>query len=104
MLKRVKLLENEMGVVPENIRDELSSSREEHILVVQKKIDEVIMPFTLDSIGRIINLHVDIEGYGPSLERVKANIVDFSRGLMWFKTEKEVVAKADGKLLSHMFD
>ncbi|KAH9324273.1 hypothetical protein KI387_004451, partial [Taxus chinensis] len=58
-----------------------------------KKIDEVVMPFTLDSIGRIIKLHADIEGYGPGLKKVKANIAALSRGLLWFKTEKEVVVK-----------
>ncbi|KAH9299736.1 hypothetical protein KI387_031418, partial [Taxus chinensis] len=104
MLKRMQLLENEMGEVPENIPDELPASHEEFILVVQKKIDEAVMPFTLDSIGRLIKLHADIEGYGPGLEKVKANTVALSRGLLRFKTEKEAVAKADGKLLSHMFD
>ncbi|KAH9293630.1 hypothetical protein KI387_041166, partial [Taxus chinensis] len=104
MLKRMQLLESKMGEVSESIPDELPASHEEFILVVRKEIDEATIPFTMDSIGRLIKLQADVEGYGPGLEKVKANTVALSRGLLQFRTEREAIVKTDGKMLNYMFD
>ncbi|KAH9328948.1 hypothetical protein KI387_001056, partial [Taxus chinensis] len=69
-----------------------------------KKIDEAVMPFTLDSISKLVKLHADIKEFGPSLEEVKVSIDTLSRGLLRFKTEKEAIVKTDGKTLNYMFD
>ncbi|KAH9325300.1 hypothetical protein KI387_005478, partial [Taxus chinensis] len=69
-----------MGEVPESIPDELPVSHEEFMLVVWKEVDEATIPFTMDSIGRLIKLQADIEGYGSGLEKVKANVVALSKG------------------------
>ncbi|KAH9291859.1 hypothetical protein KI387_042948, partial [Taxus chinensis] len=104
MLKRMQLLESKMGEVPGSIPDELPASHEEFMLVVRKEVDEATIPFTMDSIGRLIKLQADIEGYGPGLEKVKANIVALSRGLLQFRTERDAIVKTDGKMLNYMFD
>ncbi|KAH9330837.1 hypothetical protein KI387_002945, partial [Taxus chinensis] len=74
------------------------------MLVVRKEVDEATIPFTMDSIGRLIKLQADVAGYGPGLEKVKANAVALSRGLLQFRTERDAIVKTDGKMLNYMFD
>ncbi|KAH9291240.1 hypothetical protein KI387_043569, partial [Taxus chinensis] len=72
--------------------------------MVQKRIDKATKPFTMNSISRLVALQADIARFGPSLEDVEACIKVLNEGLLQFRTEKEAVAKTDGKMLNHMFD
>ncbi|KAH9331212.1 hypothetical protein KI387_003320, partial [Taxus chinensis] len=93
-----------MEEVPESIPNELPTSYEEFMLVVWKEFDEATIPFTMDSIGRLIKLQTDIEGYGSGLEKVKANAAALFRGLLQFRTERDAIVKTNGKILNYMFD
>ncbi|KAH9293751.1 hypothetical protein KI387_041046, partial [Taxus chinensis] len=72
--------------------------------MVQGRIDGAVRPFTMNSISKLVALQSDIEKFGPSLEDVEACIRVLNKGLLQSRTEKEVVAKTDGKLLNYMFD
>ncbi|KAH9320478.1 hypothetical protein KI387_015117, partial [Taxus chinensis] len=77
---------------------------ESSLLMVQKRIDKATKPFTMNSISRLVALQADIARFGPSLEDVEACIKVLNEGLLQFRTEKEAVAKTDGRMLNYMFD
>ncbi|KAH9311750.1 hypothetical protein KI387_026785, partial [Taxus chinensis] len=86
------------------ISNEVHDSLESSLLMVQKRIDKATKPFTMNSISRLVTLQADIARFGPSLEEVEACSKVLNEGLLQFRTEKEAVAKTDGKMLNYMFD
>ncbi|KAH9322771.1 hypothetical protein KI387_017410, partial [Taxus chinensis] len=86
------------------IPDKPPASLEEFLPSLQKKIDEAVIPFTFDSIEKLIRLHAYVKEFGPSLKRVKTSIDILSRELLRFKTESGVIAKVDGKTMNYMLE
>ncbi|KAH9310263.1 hypothetical protein KI387_044208 [Taxus chinensis] len=101
MLKRMQLLEDRILSLPGNIvaftKEEVvgdvSSYRrvipnkvlvslEGLLLMIQKRIDEVVKTFTLNSINKLITLQSDIKEFGPSLKEVEVSIDILSKGLL----------------------
>ncbi|KAH9292440.1 hypothetical protein KI387_042373, partial [Taxus chinensis] len=87
-------------IVPSKVPNSLEGS----LLMVQKRIDKATKPFTMNSISRLVALQANIARFGPSLEDVEACIKVLNEGLLQFRTEKEAVAKTDGRMLNYMFD
>ncbi|KAH9321316.1 hypothetical protein KI387_015955, partial [Taxus chinensis] len=123
LLKRMQVLESRTSDLPDSIisfteerveggvtsyvrivSNEVHDSLEGSLLMVQKRIDKATNPFTMNSISRLVALQVDIVRFGPSLEEVEACSKVLNEGLLQFRTEKEAVAKRDGRMLNYMFD
>ncbi|KAH9298590.1 hypothetical protein KI387_030272, partial [Taxus chinensis] len=123
MLQRMQALESMASSLPDNIiaftheevvgnvtsyirivPSRVPNSLEGSLLMVQGRIDGAAKPFTMNSISKLVALQSDITKFGPSLEDVEACIRVLNEGLLQFRTEKEAVAKTDGKMLNYMFD
>ncbi|KAH9313761.1 hypothetical protein KI387_022388, partial [Taxus chinensis] len=108
MLKRMQLLEhrilsllgNRVSFTEEEVVGDVSSCRraipnkvlaslEGLLLMIQKRIDEAVKTFTLNSINKLMTLQSDIKEFGPSLKEVEVNVDILSKGLLQFRTEKE---------------
>ncbi|KAH9327731.1 hypothetical protein KI387_007909, partial [Taxus chinensis] len=123
LLKRMQVLESRTSDLPDSsvsfteervdggvtsyvriVSNEVHDSLEGSLLMVQKRIDKATNPFTMNSISRLVALQANIARFGTSLEEVEACSKVLNEGLLQFRTEKEAVAKTDGRMLNYMFN